>query len=108
MRMLALLVRRSSQDVRRIVRCGPPFSPCRVRPRSAPRPAEESLEDAFDVVEMLLLDVPANVQAISEYGLTGTPHRAELLAHVRQVFHLRGLARWNARDAARTAEHVAQ
>src|SRR5262245_33156817 len=59
---------------------------------------------------MSLLDIPTDIEAITEYGLTGAAHDTELSAQARQVLHLRGLSRSlrNARAATRAAEHVAQ
>ena len=59
---------------------------------------------------MSLLDVPTDIEAITEYGLTSAAHDTELSAQIRQVLRLRGLRRplRNTRAAGRATEHVAQ
>src|SRR5215472_16055942 len=76
---------------------------------SATRRAGEAVEYAFDAVEMALLDIAADLEAISEHGCTNAVvHHAELLAQIREVLHLRGLAGGHTRGAASPAKDVAQ
>src|SRR5262249_40613207 len=77
--------------------------------RSATWRAGEAVEHAFDAVEMTLLDIAADLEAIPEHGCTNAVvHHAELLAQIREVLHLRGLAGGHTRGAASPAKDVAQ
>src|SRR5262249_21884225 len=76
--------------------------------RSAARRAGKAVEHAFDAVEMTLLDITANLEAISKHRCTNAiVHHAELLAQIRQVLHLRGLPGRHTRGAATPAKNVA-
>ena len=58
---------------------------------SASLSAVGAIEDAFDVIEMALIDILAVLELVSENGSAGTAHHAELPGQIRQILHGR---RW--------------
>src|SRR5262249_53578804 len=76
--------------------------------RSAARRAGKAVEHAFDAVEMTLLDITANLEAISKHRCTNPfPQPPDLFAQTRQALHLRGLPGRHTRGAATPAKNVA-
>jgi hypothetical protein len=75
-------------------------------PQSAPLRAEEAIKNALDVVQMVLVDVPADVQAVAKHRFTGA-HHTELLGQIRQVLRSGRLPR-SLRHADRPAGAAAK
>jgi hypothetical protein len=75
----------------------------------SPRP-EETVKDALNVVDVILLDVSTNLETIAKHFFSNTVHRTELPAQIRQVFHFPGLPGWlrRTRRATGTAKQVTQ
>src|SRR5262245_22347674 len=79
--------------------------------QSASLRAEEAIENALDAVQVVLFDIPANLQAVAEHRLASTGHHPELPAQIREVLHLwglPGLLRPTAGAGGATAKYVAQ
>src|SRR6516225_1709776 len=81
---------------------------------SAPRCAEEPVEDALNIIEMVLLDILAMLELVSEQRGARAAHPVKLLRQIRQVLHRRRwrLAPLRHLDAAATpdgsSQHIAQ
>jgi hypothetical protein len=72
--------------------------------------AKEAIEDVLDIIQLILLDIAANLEPISKHGRACMVHDPELLGQIRQVFHLRrlpGLLRPSG-GTTRPAKHIAQ
>src|SRR5262245_62110953 len=71
---------------------------------------EETVKDTLNVIETLLLDVSADVEAVAKHFLTDPIHNAKLFAQIRQILQIAGLPVWlrRAGRSARPAKHVTQ
>src|SRR5262245_46777331 len=54
--------------------------------------AEEAVKYALNIIEMIVFDVAASFEVITEHRRACTAHHAKLLAQIRQVFYLRRLS----------------
>ena len=53
--------------------------------------AEEAVKHFLNIINMLFFDVSARLEVITEDRGACTAHHTQLLAQIRQVFHLRRL-----------------
>jgi hypothetical protein len=51
--------------------------------------AEEAVKHVLNIIDMLFFDVSARLEVITEDRGACTAHHTQLLAQIRQVFHLR-------------------
>ena len=70
--------------------------------------AEETIKHALNVVEVILLNVSTNLEALAKHFFSNAVHHTELPGQIRQVLHLPGLSGWFASTAKQVTQDLSE